>query len=61
MNLNTEKGLAIGGMKVLSYRVDKNKRFVINEDEAPIVKKIFKMYFLNLFSAFIYHIKYTNY
>ncbi len=43
MSINAEKGLAIGGMKILGYKI-KDKRYVIDEEIASIVKKIFEMY-----------------
>ena len=41
MDLNAEKCLATGGNVALGYKVDENKRFVIDEGEAYIVKKRF--------------------
>ena len=43
LNINAEKGLAIGGMKILGYKIE-DKHYVIDENTAPIVKKIFDMY-----------------
>ena len=39
-----KKGLCTGGNLALGYDVDENKRFIINEGEAAIVKRIFEMY-----------------
>ena len=44
MGINAGKCLATGGNVALGYKVDENKRFVINEEEASIVKRIFEMY-----------------
>ena len=44
MQLNAEKCLYNGSGLALGYSVDENKRFIINENEAPIVKRIFEMY-----------------
>ena len=43
MSINAEKGLAIGGMRILGYKI-KDKQYIIDEETAPIVKKIFQMY-----------------
>ena len=43
LNINAEKGLAIGGMKILGYKIE-DKHYVIDENTAPVVKKIFDMY-----------------
>ena len=57
MNLNAEKCLAIGGMRTLGYKVE-NKRYIIDEDTAPIVKRIFQMYISGSTMAQI--VKYLN-
>lgn len=43
MSINAEKGLTTGGMRILGYKIQ-DKRYVIDEDNAPIVKKIFQLY-----------------
>ncbi len=43
MEINAEKGLAIGGQIILGYKVV-DKKFVIDPGEAEIVRKIFEMY-----------------
>ena len=43
MSINAEKGFAIGGMRILGYKI-KDKRYIIDENTAPVVKKIFDMY-----------------
>ena len=43
MSINAEKGLAIGGMRILGYKI-KDKQYIIDEETAPFVKKIFQMY-----------------
>ena len=42
MSINAEKGLAIGGMRILGYKI-KDKQYVIDEETAPFVKTIFQM------------------
>ena len=44
MALNAEKCLYIGAGVPLGYDIDENKRFILNEDEAMIVRKVFEMY-----------------
>ena len=44
MAINVEKCLSNGGGLSLGYSVDKDKRFIINEDEAAIVRRIYEMY-----------------
>lgn len=44
MKINAEKFLYNGGSIPLGLRVDKNKKYQIDDDTAPIVKKIFDMY-----------------
>ena len=58
MNINAEKCLATGGNVALGYKVDESKRFVINEEEASIVKRIFEMYLAGSTMAQI--IRYLN-
>ena len=41
MQINAEKCLAVGGMKILGYKIQE-KKYAIDQDEAPIVKKIFQ-------------------
>ena len=43
MNINAEKGLSNGGTTPLGYRIE-NKRYVLDEERAPIVREIFKKY-----------------
>ena len=44
MSINAEKCLSTGGNIALGYKVDENKKFQINEEEATVVKKIFELY-----------------
>jgi site-specific DNA recombinase len=44
MKENALKGKALGGQKVLGYKVDENLHFVVDEQAAPIVIDIFKLY-----------------
>lgn len=44
MKINAEKCLYNGGIPPLGYKVDKNKKFQIDEENAKVVKKIFEMY-----------------
>ena len=55
MDLNAEKCLATGGNVALGHKVDEDKRFVIDEAEAHIVKKIFEMYISGSTMAEIIH------
>ena len=41
---NARKGLSCGGRPFLGYKVDENKRFVVDPAEAAIVQRIFGMY-----------------
>ena len=43
MNINAEKGLSNGGTTPLGYRIE-NKRYVLDEERAPIVREIFAKY-----------------
>lgn len=43
MTLNAEKCLSNGGTTPLGYKIE-NKRYVINEDTAPIVQEVFTKY-----------------
>ena len=43
MRYNAENGL-YNGHKILGYKVDENKKYVIDKDTAPIVRKIFRDY-----------------
>lgn len=43
MNINAEKGLSNGGTTPLGYRIE-NKRYVLDEERAPIVQEIFEKY-----------------
>ncbi|MBQ6700732.1 MAG: recombinase family protein [Oscillospiraceae bacterium] len=42
-----EKGVMLGGSCPLGYDLDKDRRLIINEDEAQTVRRIFDMYLLN--------------
>ena len=52
MNLNAEKGISNGGNIPLGYRLERinpsdeksKKKFVLDEDKAPLVRRIFEMY-----------------
>ncbi len=44
MKINAEKCLYNGGIPPLGYKIDNNKKFQIDENNAKIVKKIFEMY-----------------
>ena len=44
MALNAEKCLCTGAGISLGYDIDENKRYIINEGEAVIVRRIFEMY-----------------
>ncbi len=44
MKLNAEKGLYNGGTPPLGYTVNNDKKYVIDEKQAQIVRKIFDMY-----------------
>lgn len=44
MKENALKGKALGGQRILGYKVDKNLYFVVDEQTAPIVRDIFKLY-----------------
>jgi site-specific DNA recombinase len=44
MKENALKGKALGGSHVLGYRVNSEKHYVIDEQTAPIVREIFKLY-----------------
>lgn len=44
MDLNAEKCLCTGGNVALGYKVASDKHFVIDEETAPVVEKIFEMY-----------------
>lgn len=57
MEINAQKGLAIGGYICLGYKL-LDKRFVIDEETAPIVRKIFEMYLNDCTMAEI--IRYLN-
>jgi DNA invertase Pin-like site-specific DNA recombinase len=57
MSLNAEKCLAVGGMKILGYKI-KEKQFTIDSETAPIVKQIFQKYLSGFTMAQI--IRYLN-
>ncbi len=44
LEINAEKCLCTGGIKVLGFKTDSEKRFIIDEDGASIVKRVFDMY-----------------
>ncbi|MBE6677920.1 MAG: recombinase family protein [Ruminococcaceae bacterium] len=44
MDINGQKCLCTGGGTALGFKVDKEKRFQIDEETAPIVREIFNMY-----------------
>lgn len=44
MDLNAQKGLSTGGNIALGYKVDDQKRFIVDHETAPIVKIVFEMY-----------------
>jgi DNA invertase Pin-like site-specific DNA recombinase len=44
MELNAEKCLCVGASTSLGYDIDENKRYVVNESEAAIVRRIYEMY-----------------
>ena len=52
-----ENGTTLGGQTPLGYKIE-NKRYVINTDTAPVVRKIFEMYLANATMADI--IRYLN-
>ena len=56
--LNAEKCLSNGGVPSLGYKVDGNQKYIIDEEKASIVKKIFEMYSSGYTMAYI--IKYLN-
>lgn len=44
MGINAEKGLYNGGTIPIGLKVDKEKHFQIDEEAAPVVRKMFEMY-----------------
>ena len=44
MEINAEKCLFTGSGVSLGYDIDENKRYIINEEEAAVVQKIYDMY-----------------
>lgn len=44
MKINAEKCQHNGGIPALGYKVDENKKYIIDEEQAEIVRKIFNMY-----------------
>lgn len=45
MDLNGEKCLVNGGATPLGYKIDKEaKKYIVDEERAPVVKRIFEMY-----------------
>lgn len=57
MEMSVKNGTVLGGITPLGYRVE-NKRYVIDEASAPVVRKIFEMYLSNYTMAQI--IDYLN-
>jgi len=58
MALNAEKCLCTGGNILLGYDIDEDKRYVVNEGEAAIVRRIYEMYLAGSTMAQI--IRYLN-
>lgn len=59
MNVSVDKRQTLGGRCPLGFKVDKNtKKYVIDDDTAPIVKQIFEMYAKDINVAEI--VKYLN-
>ena len=44
MNINAQKCLYNGGIVTLGYKIDKNKKYIIDEENARIVKEIFNKF-----------------
>lgn len=44
MHQNAAEGKHLGGTPPFGYKVDENKKYIIDENTAPIVRKIFEMY-----------------
>lgn len=44
MNINAQKCQYNGGIVPLGYKIDNDKKYQIDEQKAPIIKKIFEMY-----------------
>ncbi|MCD8491984.1 MAG: recombinase family protein [Geovibrio sp.] len=42
--ISASKFLSPGGIPPLGYKVDENRKYLIDPDKAPLVKKIFEMY-----------------
>ncbi len=55
MNLTAEKCLCTGGNVALGYKVNENKEFIIDEEKAAVVKRIFEMYLAGKTMADIIH------
>ena len=58
LHINAEKCLCTGGYRTLGYDTDENKKYVINEGEAAVVRRIFDMYLAGSTMAEI--IRYLN-
>ena len=59
LKTNAKKGLSIGGFSLpLGYKSNSNKEIIIDEEKAPYVREIFKMYLNNLSMADI--VRYLN-
>lgn len=44
MDINAAKCLSVGGVIPFGFKTDSNRRFILDEEKAPYVKKIFEMY-----------------
>lgn len=44
MDINAEKCLCTGGNIALGFKVAPDKHFIVDEETAPIVVKVFEMY-----------------
>lgn len=58
MDINAQKCLSLGGIPTLGYKINKEKRYEIDEPNAIIVRKIFDMYLNGKIMSEI--IKYLN-
>ncbi|MCU6712926.1 recombinase family protein, partial [Paenibacillus sp. J5C_2022] len=44
MEINASKGKATGGNVALGYKLDENRRFIVDEEAASVVRMVFEMY-----------------
>ncbi|WP_282600091.1 recombinase family protein [Paenibacillus dendritiformis] len=44
MEINASKGKATGGNIALGYKLDENRRFIVDEEAAAVVRMVFEMY-----------------